>query len=110
VPLKQVEVIPPHDPQTGEVLDIPPALDRRPKKPELATASTSIDWIKFGQGYIAAVKEALSLDAVMDMEASNRANLDAMQQDAPKVYARMKDAIAAHIAETWPKAEPEVPF
>ncbi len=97
--VKPVE--PPHDPATGEIGEgIPPFLDRRPK-PQLHAIpidGENPNWIEYGQAYIAAIKSAATLDEANNWAEINQSNLDLMKQDAPKVYARMVNAVAKHRA------------
>lgn len=56
------------------------------------------DWISFGSAYIAAVKTAKSLAEADEWAVANDRPMLAMQQEAPKVYARMTGAVAQHRA------------
>lgn len=98
----------PHDPKTGEIVDddgIPPMLDRRPKAKVapgriglITKEDGATDWIAFGQAFIAAIKACATLDEAFEWENANRANTDAMRQEASKVHARMVNAVAQHRA------------
>lgn len=107
-PLKIAQATPAHDPQTGEIIEadaIPCFLDRRnggagkPGKiePPLNPDKTP-NWIAFGQAFIAAVQGAKTLAEADEWHDGNEASFHTMRQDAPKVYARMKAAVAKHRA------------
>lgn len=98
---------PPHNPRTGEIIEasegIPGFLDRREKSAPVQIAlptakDGATDWIKFGQAYIAAVQSAKTLAEADAWHDANESHFHVMRQDAPKVYARMMDAIAKHRA------------
>lgn len=100
--------LPPHDEQTDEVIDDGiPAFLRRPGVVPVPAKDGKSDWIAFGQAYIAVVKTAPNLDAAEEWEAANRANMDAMRQEAPKVYDRMAAAVAMHRKTLAPQGLPE---
>lgn len=91
----------PHDPHTGEIIDIPPEPVREAKgllAVPVPMRDGKHDWIAFGSAYIAAVKAARTLAQAEDLDVANRANIDVMRQDAPKVHARMVNAVAQHRA------------
>lgn len=88
-PKKLVDITPPHDPETGEIID-----ERSPMPLTLDGSSGTPNWIAFGQDFIAAVQQSLSLDVAEQWQIANKATLDEMRQQAPKVYARMMDAVA----------------
>lgn len=93
-------------PKTGEIIPpedgIPGFLDRRKAKPETLKLPKqedgTVNWIAFGQSFIAAVKACSTLNDATDWEVANRINTDMMRQEAPKVYARMVNAVAQHCA------------
>lgn len=55
-------------------------------------------WIKFAPGFVGAVKTARTLNEAHEWDVINRTTLDAMRQEAPRLYARMTAAVAQHRA------------
>lgn len=103
VQIVQGTATPPHDPQTGEIIEadgIPGFLDRREKaKPHAIEVTNAKDaWIVFAQAYIAAIEHSANLAEADAWYDANKANLDLMPQEAPKLYGRMTAAVAKHRA------------
>lgn len=92
----------PSDVKTGEIIDpkdgIPAFLDRRETKSAGPRELVADDWVSFGQLFIASVKTSATLDEAAEWELQNRANIDLMRQEAPKVHARMVNAVAQYRA------------
>lgn len=92
-------VVPDHDEATGEV---------GPREIPIAnTADGASDWITFGQFYIGVISKADTLAEADAWAEKNDANLSAMKKEAPKVYARMVNAVAKARAELVTDAEME---
>lgn len=80
---------PPHDPETGEVID-GPKLITVTKLPN----GGGIDWITWGKAYIDAHERCDNLTESDAVEELHKPILGEMQKGAPKVFARMTNAVA----------------
>jgi phage recombination protein Bet len=78
---------PPHDPETGELIEPQPAEPCAINAPDGAYRT-------FGQIFIAAIRTSTSLEIADKWRELNVATLDAMAQEAPKMYSVLKTAEA----------------
>lgn len=94
----------PHDIKTGEIVvpkdGIPKFLDRRAKQMpyEIGVADEKDAWVVFAQTYLANVKACTSLDEANSWSDANEGTIETMKAEAPKLYARMVNAVAKHRA------------
>ena len=81
----------------------PPVLVVQPKiidasarrMPEtIAVGDDKEAWVVFVQTYLAALRLSASLDEADSWEISNRTNIETMKKEAPKLHARMVNAVA----------------
>ncbi len=84
-----VEIVTPTvDPETGEI---------GPRALPLLTLGGVINWIGWGQSYIAALKSAEDTDEAVQWFELNSDTIDRMEKAAPKVHKRMLAAVQSHI-------------
>lgn len=78
-----------HDPETGEI---------GPRALPIPEVGEHVNWIKFGEAYIAAIKTTQDREEAMEWFDLNSDAITRMDREAPKVHRRMSAAVSAHVS------------
>jgi len=82
------EAVPAHDLETGEL---------GPRVLPVPEVGEVVNWIAFGQAYIAAIKSAEDREEAHEWFELNANAIGRMEKEAPKVHRRMTAAVKSHI-------------
>jgi hypothetical protein len=86
---------PEQKPARAEITEVP-SLDDLPTVPTKLEKTDDQTWTTWGQRFIACVRSASDLDVVVQWETLNKAVLDAMLTDAPRLHSGLLHSVNKH--------------